>query len=78
MTPYYRPRSSQFDLSGWDRLPKRHEPLAGQMDLFQPTSSVLKCDTPSFQSRGQTVLFDSGCDLPGASERAQSILWDVA
>ena len=23
-----------IDLSGWDRLPKRHEPLAGQQSLF--------------------------------------------
>lgn len=62
------------DLTGWDRLPERYEPLAGQMDLFDShTAGVISSPEPS----GRRVLFDRGHDLPGASERDQRIIWDV-
>ncbi len=69
-----------IDLSGWDRLPKRHEPLAGQQNLFDlqmlmPIVQANGADTA--QPGDQRDLFESGRDLPGASERDQGIIWDV-
>ncbi len=69
-----------IDLSGWDQLPKRHEPLAGQQSLFdlqtlKPT--VQACGADKAQPGDQRDLFESGRDLPGASERDQRIIWDV-
>ncbi len=70
-----------IDLTGWDRLPERHEPLPGQKNLFDVDSLesfVPQCGNDPSQPVGQSELFDSGRDLPGAGERDQAILWDVA
>ena len=69
-----------IDLSGWDRLPKRHEPLAGQQSLFDLQTLmpiVQACGADTAQPGDQRELFESGRDLPGASERDQRIIWDV-
>jgi hypothetical protein len=69
-----------IDLSGWDRLPKRHEPLAGQQSLFDLQTRmpiVQACGADTAQPGDQRDLFESGRDLPGASERDQSIIWDM-
>ncbi len=69
-----------IDLSGWDQLPKRHEPLAGQQSLFDHQTLrplVQACGTDTAQPGDQRDLFESGRDLPGASERDQCIIWDV-
>ena len=69
-----------LDLSGWDRLPDRHEPLPGQMPLFdvdtlEPSRQGDYEET--FVPVGDPELFETGRDLPGASEGSQRILWDV-
>jgi len=77
MTPnrHFKPL---IDLSGWDQLPKRHEPLAGQQSLFDlQTPIVQACGADTDHPGGQRDLFESGRDLPGASERDQRIIWDV-
>ena len=70
-----------IDLSGWDQLPKRHQPLAGQQSLFDLQtlkSFVQACGADTAHPGGQKVdLFESGRDLPGAAERDQRIIWDV-
>ena len=69
-----------IDLSGWDRLPKRHEPLAGQQSLFDLQTwepIVQACGADTAHPGNQRDLFESGHDLPGASERDQRIIWDV-
>ena len=69
-----------IDLSGWDRLPKRHEPLADQQSLFDLQTLmpiVQACGADTAQPGDQRDLFESGRDLPGASERDQRIIWDV-
>lgn len=79
MTPN-RPVKPLIDLSGWDQLPKRHEPLAGQQNLFDPLTLkpiAQACDADTTRPGDQRDLFESGRDLPGASERDQRILWDV-
>ena len=79
MTPK-RQDKPLIDLSGWDQLPKRHEPLAGQQSLFdlQTLKPIVQaCGADTDQPGGQRDLFESGRDLPGASERDQRIIWDV-
>ena len=69
-----------INLSGWDRLPKRFEPLAGQQSLFDLQTLmpiVIECDTDTAEASDQRDLFESGRDLPGASELDQRIIWDV-
>ena len=69
-----------IDLSGWNRLPKRHEPLAGQQSLFDLQTLmpiVQACGADTVEPGDQRDLFESGRDLPGASERDQCIIWDV-
>jgi hypothetical protein len=79
MTPnrHVKPLS---DLSGWDRLPKKHEPLPGQQCLFDLQTLMPIVQAPGAdkaQPNDQRDLFESGRDLPGASERDQRIIWDV-
>ena len=69
-----------IDLSGWDQLPKRHEPLAGQQSLFDLQTLkpfVQACGTDTNQPGDPRDLFETGRDLPGAAERDQRIIWDV-
>ena len=69
-----------IDLSGWDHLPKRHEPLAGQQSLFDLQTLkplVQACGTDTTQPGDPRDLFETGRDLPGAAERDQRIIWDV-
>ena len=68
-----------IDLSGWDQLPKRHEPLAGQQNLFdlQTLMPIAQACGDTAKTSDQRELFESGRDLPGASERGQRIIWDV-
>ena len=69
-----------IDLSGWDQLPKRHEPLAGQQSLFDLQTLkpfVQACGTDTTQPGDPRDLFETGRDLPGAAERDQRIIWDV-
>jgi hypothetical protein len=69
-----------IDLSGWDRLPKRRESLAGQQNLFDLQTLmpiVPACGADTVQPSDQRDLFESGRDLPGTSERDQRIIWDV-
>ena len=80
MTPKRRPVPPLIDLSGWDRLPERHEPLAGQINLFDV--DTLKASVPQTNHEAsppghQPELFTTGRDLPGAAERSQQIFWDV-
>ncbi|REJ90657.1 MAG: hypothetical protein DWQ35_15760 [Planctomycetota bacterium] len=68
------------DLSGWDRLPERHEPLPGQMSLFDVDTlepSQQEDSEEIFGLVGDPELFETGRDLPGAAERSQRILWEV-
>ena len=68
------------DLSGWDRLPVRHEPLPGQMPLFDVDTlePLRQADNEEAMGPvGDPKLFETGRDLPGASEGSQHILWDV-
>lgn len=69
-----------LDLSGWDRLPDRHEPLPGQMTLLDVDNSKPSRqgdNEETFDPVGDPELFETGRDLPGASEGSQRILWDV-
>ncbi len=74
------PTPPLLDLSGWDRLPDRIEPLDGQMILFN--LDTLEPSRHGDDERipapaGHPELFETGRDLPGASERSQRILWDI-
>jgi hypothetical protein len=80
MTPVRRHVPPLIDLSGWDRLPERHRPLAGQMNLFDVDTLKLslQAEVAEASSAGdQPELFATGRDLPGAAERSQQILWDI-
>ena len=80
MTSTRRSVPPLLDLTGWDRRPERHEPLEGQMDLFDVgtlESFVPQCNDDPSQPVDQAELFATGRDLPGAGEREQHIIWDV-
>ena len=81
MMPENRSHAPRIDLTGWNRLPKRYEPLPGQMNLFD-LDMIMSfkpyriADPPP--PADQPELFDTGQGLPGAEERDQRIIWDVA
>ena len=80
MTPKHRSHTPRIVLTGWNRIPKRYEPLPGQLNLFDLVAissfePYRIADPPP--PADQPELFDTGQDLPGTAERGQRIIWDV-
>ena len=68
-----------IDLTGWDELPERYEPLSGQRSFLDAigTKEEGRVEPSPFCGVVRHELFETGRDLPGAKETAQDILWDI-
>lgn len=80
MTSKNRSNTPPIDLTGWNRIPKRYEPLPGQLNLFDldaiSSFKPYRIADPPLPA-DQPELFDTGHGLPGTAERGQRIIWDV-